>query len=856
MSLAGRILNLFRQARMNREIEAELASHLEMRIEDNLAAGMDAKEARRSALLAFGNQVVARERTTASDAALGLESLGSDMRYALRQLLKARGFSIAAILTLALAIGVNTSVFTLVHAILLRQLPFDNPERVFHLDNGMSTGLGFPMDAKSIKAAFDSAARSFQTVASAAIYGSSGVNAGFGASASRRVQATETSAGLLQVLGVTPQYGRGFLPAEDIPGNDHVVLVSDAYWRNALNADPNALGKSLKINGFLFTIVGILPAHMDFPAKTDLWTPTIFDEHTVLREAGAFFTPVVVRRKASVSAEQLSAEFHARALSISAKTAPEEMPELTPIASDLTKSIRTTLLLLTGAVGLVLLIACANIAGLMLVRAAVRRPEFAVRAALGAPRSRLVRQQLVESLLVAVAGGALGVLVAHGALDALYCFRPAVLSGFNRPSIDPAVLLFTAAIAILTGLVFGVWRAAPATARLRKALVVAQIGLAFVLLTGAGLLLRTIANLNAVPLGYDTEGILSFSVSLHGAPYYTTEHSTPALASFYSSVLGRLRALPGVDAAAAIDMPPLAYDRPDMQLPVKSDQPGQSPVPAALRITSPGYFRLMGIPLLEGREFTAEDTRTSALTVIVTRDLADRLWPGEYPIGKKIHCIFFCEHEPTVIGVVAPIRHYGPNALTFPQYFFSYTQQDWGYMTFLVRTQGEPAALTGPVRQAVAAVDPAQPIYGIQTMRQRLNDSESLVRFELFTLSVFAALATLLAVLGLYGVIAYTVTQRSRDIGIRIALGASLGNIRVSVLRESALLAVAGATLGLAASLALARLLAATLFQVSTHDPLTLAAIFVLFLIVSLLATLFPAQRAASIDPIEALRNE
>ncbi len=873
VSIVNRIANLFRRSRIEREIGAELRSHIDMRIEDNLAAGMSPKQARRDALLRFGNRSVMLERTTEADAALYLESLWLDLRYALRQLLKARGFSTAAILTLALAIGVNTSVFTLVHAILLRQLPFDQPERVFHLDNSMSAGLGFQMDAKSVKAAFDSATQSFQTVESAAIYGSGGVNAGFGASASRRVQATETSARLLEVLGVKPQLGRGFLSTEDIPGNDHVVLVSDAYWRNALDADPNVVGKSLKINGFLFTIAGILPAHMDFPAKTDLWTPTIFDEHTVLREAGAFFTPVVVRRKASVSTEQLSAEF--RALSLSTKVAPDDMPELTPIASELTKSIRTTLLLLTGAVGLVLVIACANIAGLMLVRAAVRRSEFAVRAALGAPRSRLIRQQLVESLLLALAGGALGVLVAYGALHALYLFRPAVLNGFDRPAIDPAVLLFTAAVAILTGLVFGVapawlaahedplsalksgaWRAAPSTARLRKALVVAQIGLAFALLTGAGLLLRTIANLNAVPLGYSTEGILSFSVSLHGAPYYTTEHSTPALASFYSSVLDRLRALPGVDAVAAIDMPPLEYDRPDMQLPVKSGRPNQSPVPAALRITSPGYFRLMGIPLLEGREFNAEDTRTSAPAVIVTRDLADRLWPGENPIGKKIHCVFFCDREPTVIGVVAPIRHYGPNALSFPQYFFSYTQQDWGYMTFLIRTHGDPATLAGPVRQAVAAIDPAQPIYSIQTMRQRLNDSESLVRFELFTLSVFAGLATLLAVLGLYGVIAYTVTQRSRDIGIRIALGASLGAIRAAILREAALLALAGATLGLAVSLALARLLAATLFRVSAHDPLTLGAIFSLFLAVSLLATLIPANRAASIDPIEALRAE
>jgi putative ABC transport system permease protein len=293
-----------------------------------------------------------------------------------------------------------------------------------------------------------------------------------------------------------------------------------------------------------------------------------------------------------------------------------------------------------------------------------------------------------------------------------------------------------------------------------------------------------------------------------------------------------------------------------MLLEVTSGKPNQTPIAAAPRFTSPGYFRLMGIALEQGREFTSEDTRAGAPTAIVTRDLADRLWPGENPLGKKLHCIFYCDDPPTVIGVVTPTRHYGPNAAAFPEYFLSITQHDWRWMTFLVHTQGDPAALTGPVRQAVAAIDPGQPVYNIQTMRQRLNDSESLARFELFTLSVFAALATLLAILGLYGVISYTVTQRGRDIGVRIALGASLGNIRASVLREAALLALTGATLGLAASLALTRLLKASLFNVTTHDPLTLAAIFCALCTVALLATLIPANRAASVDPIEALRNE
>ena len=875
MSIFRRIVNLFSRNKLQREIDRELASHIDLRTEDNIAAGMSPKRARRDALLRFGNPAVMHQRTTEADAAVVLESFAADIHYALRQLRSAHGFAIAAILTLALAIGVNTSVFTLVHAILLRQLPFDQPDRVFHLENGMSAGLGFQMDSKSFKAAFDNSAQSFQTVQSAAIYATTGVNAGWSAGASRRVQATETSAALFDVLGVKPQSGRGFLPSEDIPGSDHVVLISDTFWREALASDPNTVGKSLKINGFLFTIVGILPARVDFPARTELWTPTIFDEHTALREAGAFFAPIVLRRKSNISAGQLRAEFRTRATSKNTKVATEDMPELTPIAAELTKSIRTALLLLTGTVALVLLIACANIAGLMLVRAASRRAEFAVRAALGAPRGRLIRQQLIESVVLSLAGGAGGVLVAYGALQSLYLFRPAILNSFDRPAIDSGVLVFTAAIAILTGIAFGVapawlaahqdpisalksgvWRASPSTAQLRKVLVVAQIGLAFVLLSGAGLLLRTIANLDAIPLGYNTQGILSFSVSLHGKPYIVDEHTTPALATFYSNVLDRLRTVPGVDDAAAISTPPLDNGRADMMLPVTSGKPDRTPLAAAPRFTSPGYFRLMGITLQQGREFTSEDTRTSSGTVIVTGDLADRLWPGENPLGKKLHCPFYCVHEPTVVGIVAPNRQFGPRGDIFPEYYLSYTQQDWLFMTFLVRTKGNPAALTGPVRQAVAAIDPTQPIYGIQTMRQRLNDNQSLARFELFTLSVFASLATLLAILGLYGVISYTVTQRGRDIGIRIALGASLGNIRASVLREATLLALAGATLGLVASTALARLLAATLFNVSPHDPLTLATAFAIFCTVALLATLIPAHRAASINPVDALRSE
>jgi putative ABC transport system permease protein len=449
------------------------------------------------------------------------------------------------------------------------------------------------------------------------------------------------------------------------------------------------------------------------------------------------------------------------------------------------------------------------------------------------------------------------------------------LNAFDRPSIDGTVLAFSAGLAILTGLGFGivpawlagredpvsalkagVWRSTPAGARLRKTLVAGEIGLAVVLLIGAGLLLRTMANISKVPLGFDTHGILSFSVSLHGEPYISAETTTLRINSFYSGVLDRLRNLPGVTAVAAISIPPLENGRAEMLLPIIPDDPKVQPVPAAPRFASSGYFGVMGIPILKGRDFSSQDTRTSPSVVIVSRDLSDRLWPGEDPIGRKLHCKWDCEQPPIVIGIVAPGRRFGPRSEPLAEYYMDYLQRDWPYMTFLLRTQGDPAALTPAVSRAVAAIDPTQPVYEIETMQQKLHDNESLLRFQLFTLSVFAVFSVLLACIGLYGVISSTVTQRTREIGLRIALGARRGAIQASVLRETAVLALAGGSMGILASLALGPLLTTILFQMSPRDPLTFGAVTGLLIAIALLAGSIPARRAASVDPVEALRAE
>lgn len=871
MGIFNRITNLFRRDKMQREIEAELAAHLAMRSEDNRTAGMSPREAQRDARVRLGNPVVIRERTAHADAALGIAGLWEDIRFALRQFRKAPVYAATAILTLALAIGANSAIFSVIHATLLRQLPFDHSDRVY-LYSGGGVGLDFNLAAKSLESSFNDGARALHTIDNAAVYASAGVNIAVSGS-SQRVEATETSAHFLDVLGVTPQLGRGFHPDEDLPGRDQIALISDHLWHSTFGAAPDIVGKTIRLNATDFTVIGVLPPRMDFPAKTDIWTPTIFDEHTYLREGGAFFTFTIVRSRPGVTAAQLRAEFRARTLQAHPEIKNTTSDDLTPIAAELTHSIRSSLLLLFGASSLLLCIACANLAGLALLRGTSRRAEFAMRAALGSPRARILRQLLVESLLIAFGGCMLGLSVACAALHLLEWLKPAALTAFESPTIEPVVLIFNASVAILSGLIFGilpgwqassedplsalkigVWRVSRSTSRLRSWLVGIEIALAAVLLICTGLLLRTIANLDQTPLGFSTQNILTFSVSLHGAPYEMNDSTTPALTRFYAQVLEQVRALPAVVSAAAVSSAPLDT-RADMLLPVYADNPN-SRSSASLRFTSPAYFETLGVTLVKGRDFNAQDTKTSQPVVIITTDLAKTLWAGHDPIGQPLHCIWYCKTPPIVIGIVTPGRRYGPRSDVAKEYYLPFSQQDWPYATFVARTQGNPHALATEIRRAVANVDPSQPIYDISTMQQRLDDKESLVRFECLALTTFAALSGLLAWIGLYGLIAYSVAQRTHEIGLRIALGAQRRNILLTVLRESGSVAGLAAAVGLLISLAVTRLLSATLYGITAHDPLTILLVTLLLLCASTLASVLPARRAAFVDPMEALRTE
>jgi predicted permease len=516
-------------------------------------------------------------------------------------------------------------------------------------------GLGYDFQAKDMEVSFRHAVESFSTLQSGALYSSTGANVVLGRQRARRLQATETSARFFRVLGVRPFLGRGFAADEDVQGRDHEVLISDRLWRGAFHSNPAVVGRTIRVDGFAFEVIGVLPPHVNFPKDTDLWVPTIFDPHASLVEAGAFFTPMIARVRQGVSNGAVRAEFKARWMQARKTDATAQRPLLVPIASELTKGIQSSLVLLGGAVGFVLLIACANVSCLVLVRASERRAELAVRAALGAAQGVLIRQRLVETTLLAILGGGLGLWLAEGILHLLFMFRPTVLADYARPHLDMAMFGFTAGLALATGLAVGLlpavmagrgdpvealkrgmWRSTGAGNEFRRVLVAGEIALTFVLLTGTGLLVHTMVNLNRVPLGYDVRKILTFSTSLDG-PQAVGKHARHRDADFYTAVLDRLASIPGVEAVGAASDAPLST-RAQMLLPVSTERKKGRPVSALLRVVSGGYFNAMGVSLVKGRSFSKEDSVGGRRVVIISEDLAKRLWPGRSLIGRQLHC--------------------------------------------------------------------------------------------------------------------------------------------------------------------------------------------------------------------------
>jgi len=800
----------------------------------------------------------------------------NDVRYGFRTLLRSPGFTAVAVIAIALGIGANTAVFTIVNSVLLRPLPFPEPERLFAL-SAVPENLPFasgPMLPDGLYLDFRKQDRLFEKLTA---FNSGRVNM-TGAGDAQSVMAAFVTADFFSVLRARPALGRTFLSEEDQTGRDSVVVLSDKLWRADFAGDPGAIGKSVRLDGVSHTIIGLMPAGFAFPAAVDMWVPR--DVH--IDGHNSTLMSVIGRLKPGVMPVQAVAE-----LSVAVKRMPGKSSEdasktparLISLLEYLSGKAQRSLLIFLGAVGFVLLIGCANVANLMLARAAGRRQEMAVRAAMGASRWRLMRQLLTESTLVALAGGAAGLLLALWGVPALLAMAPeGTLPRVEQIGIDGWVLAFTLTVSLATGLGFGILPAIEATRRelreslnlggramtgrhdaVRSALVISEIALTLVLLTGAGLMLKSFLRLQTGATGFRAENVITMTVDLPDTVY----RELPQINAFREQTLATLSRLPGVTAVSAVNWLPFGgfLTAGDFHLEDARPLPrGSTWVDKPC--VSPGYFRAMGIRMVSGRDFSPRDNAQALGVVILSQSVARRLWPGQNPIGQRITG----EDDPqpqdwlTIVGVVEDVKQMGmadKRGGAIYQPLAQITRTSWAsHVAFVVRTASDPEVLAATMRAVVRDVDKDQPVQTVATMTQLIAFATAEQRFQTRLLGAFSLLALLLAAVGIYGVLAYSVAQRTHEIGIRMALGAEAGDVLRMVLHRTLALAATGIAIGAAAALATTRVLANFLFEVKPSDPATFVTVAALLAGVAVLASWIPAHRAAGVDPVEALRYE
>ena len=801
------------------------------------------------------------------------DKLRQDLRYGLRSFLKTPGFTAIALLTIALSIGANSAVFSVVNAVLLRPLPFAEPDRLVWVwgswPRGTEASVSAPdlLDYRADNKSFEHLA-AFSTIPAPINLTGSG--------RPEQLYCVFATADFFDTLGVKPLVGRTFLPGEDQAGSEQVAVVSHGLWQRRFGSDPNLIGRTLTLNDKVYTVVGVMPQSFRFPQKAELWLPIPFNSPLVASRKAHFLRPVG-RLKPGVQVEQAQADMNTIAARLE-----QQYPDsnkgwtvrLVPLHEHIVGPVRLVSLLLLIAVIFIMLIACANIANLLLSRAAARQKEMAMRAALGAGRGRLIRQLFTEGVLLALMGGALGLLLAFWGVGLINALDFTGFPRLEEVRPDYSMLAFTLLISLLMGIVFSLAPAMWVTKvdlnnslkegggtvagggrhRISKVLVVIEVALSLVLLVGAGLLVKSFSRLLSVDPGFDAQNILTMRLQLPPAKYPERQQSS----DFYRQLLQRLGGLPGVQSVGAVSELPLSGQRNDTYFTVEGrpTDPSAPKTVANIRRVTPDYFQTMGISLLKGAPFTERAAANTPYVSIINEQMARRYFPGEDPVGQRMVLDFGGKIPVEIIGVLEGVRH---TALEFEppvEMYVPFAQFPSSEMNVVVRTASDPVDLANAARETVWQLDKDQPISDVKTMERFVSDSVAPQRFVVYLFSFFAYGALLLAVIGIYGVISHSVTQRTNEIGIRMALGAQRSQIVKQVMGQGALLAIVGVVLGLAGAFALTRVMSSMLYQVSATDPAVFVAVPLLLAAVALLASYFPARRATKLDPMTALRHE
>jgi len=871
---------MWRRKRMLKELDEDIREHIARETQDNIERGMSPEDARHAAMRKFGNVTQVMEETREVWSVVWLNQLLADIRFGLRMLRKNPGFTAVAVLTLALGIGANAAVFSVVYAVLLRPLPYKAPSSLIVLNETTpmvgTVSVSYPnfLDWRDQSHTFSEMA---------AVRGV-GFNLA-GVTQPENISGGAVSPNFLSMLGVRPFLGRDFDASEEKAGTPPVILLSYSLWQSHFGGDPNIVGRTIKLDDRSFTIVGVLPSNYRSLDKTDVMLPIgvwATDNSEDAKERGSRGDLGVIGRLATgVSLTKARAEMEG----IAARLATEYPASndrfgvaLQPIRDAFVSDIRPAILVLFGAVMFVLLIACANVANLFLVRGASRTKEVALRIALGASRGRIISQMLTESFVLAVLGGVLGLALAVAGIGGMSRLIPADMLSGATVNLNGAVLLFAACVVALASFIFGLAPALHSTkpdvqselkeggrsgsagagqSQLRAALATAEISLALILLVGAGLMMKSLYRLLAVDPGFRPDRVLKLEMDLRTQQY----SKDPAVLNFWQQVLEKVRVLPGVEAAAVGTAVPLtdSHGRADVTMEgMTAPAPGNYPHPD-VHIISPGFVETLGIPLLRGRTFTDADDEKAPLVGMINAMTAKRFFPKEDPIGKRFMFGHPSTDPPkwyTIVGVVGDTRLYGLANPARLEVYVPFRQNPRSYMALVVKSGADPATLTSAIREAVQSIDKDQPLFAISTMKELVSNSVATRRMTLVLLGLFSGLALVLGAIGIYGVISYSVAQRTHEIGIRMALGAPRRDVFRLVVGQGLKLAGIGIAIGIAGALGLARLMSSLLYGISATDFETFAGVSILLALVALLACFIPAQRAMRVDPTVALRYE